>query len=206
MPPCEAGVTPRRVGAPLSSGGALRQGVPNRAGSNDPPTFLRLPRWTTRCGCPPRGWRRWRAGPPPKTPPGRQNPSHPDSPASWTPPAPPPAGRPPPYRRVWGPSRVWAQTWTCGPGADVRGTEGVGLVDQRDLRLAPLRAALLGPPLGQLEGVADGASAALPGIHPGHRGHLVFGALLQVAADLGIQALGVLAHHGEVDIRRAFVL
>ena len=61
---------------------------------------------------------------------------------------------------------------------------------------------LRGRLLGQLEGVADAALDAHAGVDRALGGDLVRRALAQEAALAGVGALGVLADHDEVDVRR----
>src|SRR3546814_12972499 len=61
-------------------------------------------------------------------------------------------------------------------------------------------------PRRQLEGIAHDAVAAAPGEHGFLHGKLVLGVAVHAAADLGIFALVILAHHVVVDVARFAVL
>ena len=56
---------------------------------------------------------------------------------------------------------------------------------------------------GELEGMADDALDALPGVDLLLNRHFVLGARLEAAADAGVEPLGVLPEHHEVDVGRA---
>ena len=86
-----------------------------------------------------------------------------------------------------------------GPGPDVLGTDGVGLVHQGDLSLvvSPL---LFRPLPGELESVPGGPLTALPCVYAVDQGNLVRSSLLQVPPDLGVHALRVFPNHDEVDV------